>query len=232
MRYLSVLDAAAVLVELARIALEPGLAANERGGRNPADDYIQLGFVSSESGRSVSTQLEYAVDDFALANLSAVLGNDEFTAVFGDRQYSYRELFDPATQTFRPRDRDGEFPSAEGYDPGDFGDEFAEANAMQMLWAPIHDARGLAERLGGDEMFIATLSEFFESAASDLVANPLDELIANAVPRPHYWHGNEPDIHDRLPVWPAWSRRPDPTVAHLDSPAALRRHLIGACRKR
>lgn len=185
----------AALDALLAAALDPGLAAEARGGRHPADDYIALGFVPDTVGRSVSTNLEFAVDDYALAQMAALMGRDADAAALAERSRSYRLLYDPATETFRPRRADGSFAGAGDYDPLEFGDEFAEANALQMMWAPLHDAAGLAGLVGGAGVMVERLEALFEDAAAELEANPLDVLLANATPRPYYWHGNEPDIH-------------------------------------
>lgn len=186
----------AAYAALLAAATDPDMADDARGGRRPSTDYIALGYVPESVGRSVSTNLEYAVDDFALARMAAALGRDPAeVAMLDERAHSYRQLYDPMHETFRPRRADGSFVLDGDYDPLDFGDEFAEANALQMMWAPLHDAAGLAELLGGDEVAVARLESLFADAAIDLAANPLEVLLANAAPRPYYWHGNEPDIH-------------------------------------
>lgn len=221
-------DAQSVFDQLVYIATDDTLSPDERGGRAPADDYIALGYVPSTIGRSVSTHLEYAVDDHAIARMAVALGRDSVASMFEERARSYRQLYDPTTQTFRPRAPDGSFPSAEGYDPLAFGDEFAEANALQMLWAPLHDVDGLVELLGGDDIFVDRLQAFFSEAADDLDTFGLDDLLANASPRSYYWHGNEPDIHaaylfgqvgrdDLTQIWLTWIRE----QLYADSPAGL-----------
>ena len=189
-------DWEAALDSLTGAALDPALPPEQRGGRSPSDEYIELGYVPDTVGRSVSTNLEYAVDDHALAQMARLMGRDDVAATLAERSRSYRLLYDPATETFRPRRADGTFvPAGDDYSPLDFGEEFAEANALQMLWAPLHDPAGLAELLGGGDVLVERLDALFTEAAEELQANPLDVLLANATPRPFYWHGNEPDIH-------------------------------------
>jgi Fe-S cluster assembly protein SufB len=94
-------------------ATDPSLEPSARGGRHPSDDYIALGFVPETVGRSVSTNLEYAVDDYALARMAEALGRDDGEiAALDERARSYRLLYDPATETFRPRRADGSFALA------------------------------------------------------------------------------------------------------------------------
>src|SRR5262249_20181975 len=45
-----------------------------RGGRVNVEDYMTLGYVPSDHGRSVSLTTEFAHDDFALAQLAGALG--------------------------------------------------------------------------------------------------------------------------------------------------------------
>jgi len=82
-----------------------------------------------------------------------------------------------------------------GFDPMDFSPDYAEANALQTLWGPIHDVDGLAALMGDDSVLVSRLDELFENARVELEENPLEVIQSNFGPRPYYWHGNEPDIH-------------------------------------
>ncbi|MBT8492057.1 MAG: glycoside hydrolase family 92 protein, partial [Deltaproteobacteria bacterium] len=169
--------------------LEPKL----RGARHPADDYIELGFVTADSGRSVSTTMEFAIDDDALAAMADSLGDPARAQQLRERSRGYRQLYDPTSGFFWPKSRDGQLVGE--VDAEKFADGFAEANALQTLWGPIHDLGGLVALIGDREQTIARLHELFEAAETDLIANPIDVIQSNFGPRTYYWHGNEPDIH-------------------------------------
>jgi putative alpha-1,2-mannosidase len=83
-----------------------------------------------------------------------------------------------------------------------------EANAWHSLWMCDHDLEGLELLLGGRAGFLAKLSTFFEEGRKEWDKAKKDELAAG-LPRPHYWHGNEPDIH--APYLFARAGRPDLT---------------------
>jgi predicted alpha-1,2-mannosidase len=129
--------------------------------------------------------LEYAHDDFALAQLTkdpALLA----------RSHGWRTLYDPAVGFLRGKNTDGTFPTT-SFDPTVWTDDYAEADAWQSLFAAgIHDPIGLAEVLGGQDATLAKLTEFFEKAKTDWENS--DES-ANNFPRRYYWAGNEPDIN-------------------------------------
>jgi len=182
-------DAAWPLLRAA--ALDPVAPATGRGGRDHVEEYMQYGYVPSTVGRSVSHTTEYAHDDFALANLAAILGHDADAATLRERSHWWRALYDPAVGFLRARATDGSFPAG-AFDPLELSDDYAEANAWHSLWmAGAHDLDGLAGLLGGRPALIAKLETFFGEARRDLETG--DPAGAN-FPRPYYWHGNEPDL--------------------------------------
>ena len=173
-------------------AIDPTAPPGGRGGREHVEPYMQYGYVPSSVGRSASVTIEYAHDDFALANLAAALGADADAALLDQRRLGWRELYDPAVGFLRARNEDGTFPPG-SFDPLDLSDDYAEANAWHSLWmAGAHDIEGLVELLGGTDAFVAKLETFFEEAKADW--DRMDPAGGN-FPRPYYWHGNEPDIN-------------------------------------
>ena len=188
-------DAAAAYAILRAAALDPEPPAAGRGGRGDIDEYLELAYVPASRDRSASTTVEYAWDDRALSGLAAALGEDEDSALLAERSLGWRQLHDPELGFVRARNADGSRPAAGGFDPTEFTDEFAEANARQTVFSALHDPEGMIELSGGDEALALRVEELFTSAESDLAARPPDDMIASSLPRPFYWHGNEPDIH-------------------------------------
>src|SRR5262249_791870 len=112
------------------------------------------------------------------------------------------------------------------FDPVAMTNDYAEANAWQSLWMPgLHDSDGLRELLGGPNSAVAKLEAFFDQAAADLKMSGSAGL---ALPRPYYWHGNEPDLvaaylfamwgrPDLTDRWVAWILR----SLYADTPDGL-----------
>ena len=176
---------------LREAAMSPTVPPLGRGGRTHVEIYMQLRYVPASIGRSVSHTTEYAHDDFALANLGAVLGHDADAATLRDRAHGWRSLYDPAVGFLRARAEDGTFPGE--FDALDLSEDYAEANAWHSLWmAGAHDVIGMAELMGGRDALVAKLETFFTEARRDW--ETADPSAAN-FPRPYYWHGNEPDIN-------------------------------------
>ena len=167
------------------------------------------GYVPASVSRSVSKTTEYAHDDYGLARLAAHVGEAGDAALLDARSKGYRALFDPETRFLRPRFEDGTLAGGEPFDPLAFDEAYVEANAWHSVWMAAHDVEGFVALFGGQAAMIDHLETFFASAKAEWDGLPADDLAARALPRPYYWHGNEPDIH--APFLFAQAGRPDLT---------------------
>lgn len=158
------------------------------GARDGIASYLERGYVASDLHEtSVSKSLEYAFNDFCIAELAKALGEDEDAARYTARAANYNHLFDPVTKFFRAKKADGTWQ--EPFEPTNFylgGGPYTEGSAWQWLWFVPHDETALRALFGGDAPFIAKLSEFFDKFA---------ETFDFEIPMPWYFHGNEPDLH-------------------------------------
>jgi predicted alpha-1,2-mannosidase len=131
------------------------------------EDYLQLGYIPfdgrpkgwiTESG---SGTLEYAYDDWCLAQMAQALGKTEDHRMFLTRAGNYRNLFDPQVGFMRAKNRDGSWKTP--FDPLDDKDRaWCEGTSWQYTWFVPHDVPGLIELLGGREAFNRKLNEAFE----------------------------------------------------------------------
>jgi len=140
----------------------------ERNG-NGARGYVPV------SANSLSATLEYANDDWNLSRFAAKLGKTDDAAKYAARSQNYRNLFDPdvpwtykATDSdahpewkgwFNAKDRDGKWIPWDGLLSTKI---VQEATVYQQGWFVPQDIPGLIDLLGGREMFIAKLSDFFD----------------------------------------------------------------------
>ena len=156
--------------------------------------YIRYGYCPADSmGEAVSKTIEYAWADDAIAKLATALGKKEDSMLFTERAQFYRNVWNPETRYFHPRNADGTFQ--EKFDPllltyldtdKEYTDDYVEGTALQWRWAPFFDAPGLISLFGDTAYFVEELNHFFEKS------NP---KRGHWTPGSYYWHGNEPDIH-------------------------------------
>jgi predicted alpha-1,2-mannosidase len=146
--------------------------------------YLRLGYASIEDGGSAASKtLEFAYADHAVGVLADALGETSDAARFATRAANFRNIYDPAQGFFVGRRESGAFETVQ---PNLWQDVYAEGNARQYLWLAPQDVDGLADTLGGREMALARLTEFFEESYAER---------RTPAPPQWYWQGNEPDIH-------------------------------------
>ncbi|WP_108423862.1 GH92 family glycosyl hydrolase [Flagellimonas amoyensis] len=106
--------------------------------------------------------LEYAYQDWCLAQFAKALDKKEDHGYFMARSKNYQNVFDTATGWVRPKNKTGEW--LEPYDPFNHGIGFSEANGAQNTWFVPHDLEGLSELMGGKAKAVAKLNQQFEEA--------------------------------------------------------------------
>ncbi len=173
-----------------------GIDLPEKGfkPRPGIQQYLKYGYCPADSmGEAVSKTLEYAYADDAISKLAAMLGYPEDSALFAKRAQFYRNIWNPETQYFQPRNSIGGFQKK--FDPlmltyfdsdGQYTDDYVEGCAEQWRWAVFFDAPGLVSLFRDTAFFVDELNNFFEKADPDR---------GTWNPGSYYWHGNEPDIH-------------------------------------
>lgn len=110
-----------------------------------------------------SLTMEYAYQDWTLAQMAKALGMSEDAEYFLQRAKNYQNTFDAETGWMRPRNVEGQWQDP--FDPYKINTGFNESNAAQSTWFVPHDLSGLAELMGGKEKAIAKLQAQFETAS-------------------------------------------------------------------
>lgn len=155
------------------------------------DDYIKYGFLSMENeSESVSKTLEYAYDDWCIARMAEMLGNDSLARVFYRRSGSWVNVFDPKTGHMRPRTY-GRWLSP--FEPREVNNHFTEANSWQYSFSVPHD---LQTWLGtminhGPHTLESMLDSLFTTSSKTVGREQAD--ITGLIGQ--YAHGNEPSHH-------------------------------------
>ncbi|QHJ12478.1 hypothetical protein FX988_02735 [Paraglaciecola mesophila] len=152
--------------------------------------YQALGYVPfEERSWNVSLTLEYAFDDWAIAQLARSLGENEVYQTYQSRGQNYRNLFDPQSEFMRAKGFNGEFRS--NFDPNAYHPEdYCEANAWQYSFFVPQDVTGLIDIMGGAASFEAQLDAMFEA---EQTVGEFPEWISGYIGQ--YVHGNEPSHH-------------------------------------
>ena len=152
--------------------------------------YQALGYVPYEERNwNVSLTLEYAFDDWAIAQLAKSLGKTDLYQEFQARGQNYRTLFDSQTDFMRAKGINGEFRA--DFDPAAYHPEdYCEANAWQYSFFVPQDVSGLIDIMGGAEPFEAQLDAMFEAQQT---VGEFPEWISGYIGQ--YVHGNEPSHH-------------------------------------
>ncbi len=132
------------------------------------NDYRQIGFVPYPIGRSASRTLEYSYNDFAIAQVANAQRRPDVAQLFLARSHNWKNLWDPATRTIRPRLASGAFVtpfephlgSPEGATNA-WDSPFYEGTPRQYSAYVPHEIARLIEKVGGDEAFAVWLDELF-----------------------------------------------------------------------
>ena len=154
---------------------------------------MELGYIPGDyMVESVASSMEYAIGDWAIAQLAKKLNKDEDYNYFLNRSKAYKEYFDKETRFMRGKLTDGSWRTPFNPVRAEHRvNDYCEGNAWQYLWLVPQDPEGLIELLGGDEKYTEKLDELF-SMSSELgeeASMDITGLIGQ------YAHGNEPSHH-------------------------------------
>ncbi len=154
----------------------------------------QLGYIPSDKiNESVSKGLEYAYDDWCIAEMAKTVGNKEVYNTFTKRAGYYKNYFDTGTGFMRGKLTNGNWKTP--FDPlfsSHRADEYTEGNAWQYTWFVPQDIAGLIKLFGSEENFENKLDSLFsikETVKGTNVSPDISGLIGQ------YAHGNEPSHH-------------------------------------
>lgn len=151
--------------------------------------YKSLGYIPAEQEpESVSKTLEYAYDDWCIAQMARALGKEEDYRYFIQRAQFYKNLYDPSTGFMRARMQGSWFSP---FDPSEVNFNYTEANSWQYSFYAPQDVSGLMRLMGGKDKFVAKLDALFN--ADSLTTGREQADITGLIGQ--YAHGNEPSHH-------------------------------------
>ena len=178
--------------------IDPELALEAMKASSMRDDYgvnyiKAKGYIPADKEKeSVSKALEYALSDWAIAQLAQKLGKQSDYEYYSKRAKAYTQYFDPKTGFMRPKLDNGSFreplnPFKSIHEWGDY----TEGNGWQYTWLVPQDVEGLISQFGGEKPFTQKLDSLF-IVQGDLGAEASPD-ISGLIGQ--YAHGNEPSHH-------------------------------------
>jgi predicted alpha-1,2-mannosidase len=120
-----------------------------------------------ESRQPVAVTLGTSYDEWCLAQIAKVLGKNDEYEHFLKNSYNYRNLFNPETKFFHPKDKEGKFIEPFDYKfSGGMGARkfYGENNAWTYRWDVQHNVQDLINLMGGNESFVDELNSLFSES--------------------------------------------------------------------
>ena len=171
-------------------------------------DYIDYKYVPDDkSNSSVSKTLEYAYNDWCVAQMADQLNNVSAKDEFTKRSEYYTNVYDPKIGFMRPKLADGTF--REKFDPMDtHGQGFIEGNAWNYgLYVPQNIDK-MISMMGGKEKFSEHLDSLFTIEIEEKYIAQHEDITRDGIIG-NYVHGNEPGHH--IPYLYNWTDHPEKT---------------------
>ena len=151
--------------------------------------YQDHGYLALEDeSESVSKTLEYAYDDWCIAQMAKLLNKKEDEATYSKRSQYWKNVFDKETGFMRPRKNGGWLTP---FEPREVNNNFTEGNSWQYTFFVPHNVYGLAIMMGGWDKFEKKLDELFTTSNKTTGREQPD--ISGLIGQ--YAHGNEPSHH-------------------------------------
>ncbi len=175
-------------------ALEACVATARKRNYEGIGEYMDRGFIPNDkSGVSVSSTLEYAYDDWAIAQMAKKLGQTDIYNEFIKRSENYKNVFDPAVGFMRPKLADGNF--RKNFDALSTNNQgFIEGNSWNYTFFVPQNPVELIKLMGGNKRFISRLDSLFTMNLPDKYFAETEDITRDGIIG-NYVHGNEPSHH-------------------------------------
>lgn len=173
-------------------AMKTTMMQDERG----LNYYKKYGYVPHNLlDESVTITLEYAYNDWCVAQIAKELGEQDDYTYFINRSKAYEYLFDAETGFMRGKNDAGtswKEPFDPKYSAHRVHAEYTEGNAWQHSWFVLHNVKNLIQMHGGDDKFSNKLEQLF-TESSEITGENVSADITGLIGQ--YAHGNEPSHH-------------------------------------
>ena len=179
-------------VEKAYQAMKTTMMQDARG----LEAYKQYGYLPFDKmDESVTITLEYAYNDWCVAQMAKALNKADDYHYFMKRAEAWKHLLDIDTGFMRGKSSDGKSWN-QPFDPKHSSHrqhtDYTEGNAWQHSWFVLHDTDAFIDMHGGTEPFTQHLEQLF-AESSEITGSNLSPDISGLIGQ--YAHGNEPSHH-------------------------------------
>ncbi|AWI25167.1 GH92 family glycosyl hydrolase [Flavobacterium pallidum] len=153
------------------------------------DAYKKNSFISiDDEHESVSKTLEYAYDDWCIAQMAQLLHKKDDYQYFMVRSQSWKNIFDTETLSMRPKQNGGwKTP----FDQREIDNNFTEGNSWHYSFFVPQDIPGMIDAYGGNEKFEMKLDQMFNDGSQTTGREQAD--VTGLIGQ--YAQGNEPSHH-------------------------------------
>ncbi|MBC7898687.1 MAG: glycoside hydrolase family 92 protein [Saprospiraceae bacterium] len=158
------------------------------------EHYMKMGYVPEDkNSSSVSKTLEYAYDDWCIAQAAKKLNRTDIFNEFSKRSENWKNVYDSSSGFMRPKMSDGKF--REKFDALQTHDQgFIEGNAWNYSLYVPHDPAEMIEMMGGKAKFSKHMDELFTMHLPDEFFAETEDITREGIIG-NYVHGNEPAHH-------------------------------------
>lgn len=157
----------------------------EQGGEHPCggqcgqidlDAYVKYGYMPMEVN-VVSKTLDYAYDDYCVAQLAKALKNKKDASLFEKRSMNYKNIIHPEYKYVCRKDKKGNWDK-------DFdvfsNNGFIEGNSWQYSWYVPHDIDGLLDIIGRERAVLRLTEGFEKSRKHNFAAHVFDRTMGQS----------------------------------------------------
>ena len=148
------------------------------------NSYLQV----EDESESVSKTLEYAYDNWCVAQVANKMNNKSDYNLFMKRAQGYKNLFNQQSGFIQPK-KNGTWLA--DFNPKEVNNHYTEANGWQYNFFVPHDLDGFINIMSGHKNMESKLDELF-NASSDLNGRTQADITGLIG---QYAHGNEPSHH-------------------------------------
>ncbi len=151
-----------------------------------------------EKRQAVAVTLGTSYDEWCLAQIAKEIGNEADYRYFIDKSYNYRNLYNPATGFFHPKDKNGNFIEPFDYKfSGGMGarEYYDENNGWTYRWDVQHNVADLIQLMGGREQFVRNLDQTFREPLGKSKYEFYAQLPDQTGNVGQFSMANEPSLH-------------------------------------
>jgi len=169
------------------------------------DYYMSIGYVPEDkSSSSVSKTLEFAYDDWCIAQIARINNDNKTNENYMKRSRNFENSFDAKFGFMKPKSSNGNWLPE--FDPlHTEGQGYIEGNAWTYSLFIPHDIVRLIQLNGGNDRFINHLDSIFTMNLDDKYIAKNEDITRDGIIG-NYVHGNEPGHH--IPYLYNWTNKP------------------------